>query len=167
MVIQQIKMAYEGSFKMRDRAETKRIILHDSHSTPDSESRLGKLLLAAFKEGALNIEYHFVITTDGSIFETRPMDSVGNHTPGHNLDSIGVCLMGGRKMVYTADRKYMIARPADTFTTEQKASLRWLIDHLKDHYGGHLEVFGQSEVQTFVGRWKGVQEPPMDLTKFR
>ena len=44
--------------------------------------------------GWLDIGYHFVIKTDGTIEQGRSLEMQGAHTKGHN-DSIGVCYIGG------------------------------------------------------------------------
>lgn len=40
------------------------------------------------------IGYHFVVTSDGRIFYTRPLDKQGAHCYGHN-DTIGIAYFGG------------------------------------------------------------------------
>ncbi len=43
-----------------------------------------------------DIGYHFVITSDGHLEYGRPLAVNGAHCYGHNKDSIGICLVGGR-----------------------------------------------------------------------
>ena len=38
--------------------------------------------------------YHKIIRRDGSIENGRPEKEIGAHVEGHNLDSLGVCLIG-------------------------------------------------------------------------
>jgi|TARA_B110000879_G_scaffold209868_1_gene298625 N-acetylmuramoyl-L-alanine amidase len=45
--------------------------------------------------GTGNNNYHYIIKRDGSIERGVPINAVGNHCPGHNAYSIGVCLIGG------------------------------------------------------------------------
>lgn len=40
--------------------------------------------------------YHFLITHNGIIHTMRPLDKVGAHCNGHNVDSIGIALIGGK-----------------------------------------------------------------------
>ncbi len=42
-----------------------------------------------------DIGYHFVIKRDGTIEKGRKLDDVGAHVAGHNVGTIGVCLIGG------------------------------------------------------------------------
>ncbi len=62
-----------------------------------------------------DIGYHFVITKDGKVHEGRPVSEVGAHVEGHNKESIGICLTGRTKSL---------------FTPVQFRSLRKLIDSL-------------------------------------
>lgn len=40
------------------------------------------------------IGYHFVVATNGAIFNGRSIEEVGAHVQGHNRDSIGICMVG-------------------------------------------------------------------------
>ena len=44
-----------------------------------------------------DIGYHDVIRRDGTIEEGRPYNQQGAHVKGRNRNSLGVCLVGGRK----------------------------------------------------------------------
>ena len=68
--------------------------------------------------GWLDVGYHFVILLDGTIQLGRPLEVVGAHVQGHNLNSIGVCYIGGGSGV-------------DTRTDMQKESLMYLLKTLK------------------------------------
>jgi hypothetical protein len=46
------------------------------------------------KRGFADIGYHFVINTEGDIFEGRPLNIRGTHTKNHNTGSIGIVLTG-------------------------------------------------------------------------
>ena len=41
------------------------------------------------------IGYHFVIDTDGTVETGRKEGETGAHVKGHNLNSFGICLVGG------------------------------------------------------------------------
>ena len=69
--------------------------------------------------------YHYYITRDGRMYQTRHENLVGAHAVGYNQHSIGVCYEGG----LTPD-----GRPADTRTREQKAALHALLKSLKVDY---------------------------------
>lgn len=40
--------------------------------------------------------YHFLIRHDGEVVPMRPVEKVGAHCKGHNEDSIGIALIGGK-----------------------------------------------------------------------
>ena len=40
------------------------------------------------------VGYHMVIMPNGGIYQTRRLGTEGAHTKGHNITSIGICLMG-------------------------------------------------------------------------
>ena len=48
------------------------------------------------EKGWSDIGYHFVIESDGSIHQGRPINQPGAHCKGHNSKSIGICYIGGR-----------------------------------------------------------------------
>jgi N-acetylmuramoyl-L-alanine amidase len=67
-----------------------KIIVH--HTGVDTT--LEKLRASAVRRGYSDIPYHFVITADGAVHATRPLERMGAHCRGHNADSVGVALMG-------------------------------------------------------------------------
>lgn len=42
-----------------------------------------------------HLGYHYVIDTDGTLETGRKVGEVGAHVKGHNLHSVGICLVGG------------------------------------------------------------------------
>ncbi|MBO6933999.1 MAG: N-acetylmuramoyl-L-alanine amidase [Deltaproteobacteria bacterium] len=44
--------------------------------------------------GWCDVGYHFLIGTDGTVFEGRPLDLLGAHVGGHNTGNIGISLVG-------------------------------------------------------------------------
>ena len=80
--------------------------------------------------------YHYYITRDGTVYQTRHEQLVGAHARHYNQHSIGVCYEGG------LDR---LGRTADTRTPQQKAALLKLLKSLKQTYPdatilGHREL---------------------------
>ena len=72
-----------------------------------------------------SIGYHYVIYLDGSIHVGRPIELAGAHTVGQNLNSIGICYIGG----LDANGK-----PKDTRTPAQIAAMETLVRELKEKY---------------------------------
>lgn len=69
--------------------------------------------------------YHYYITRDGRITQTRHLQLAGAHARGYNARSVGVCYEGG------LDEH---GNPADTRTAEQRKSLLTLLRKLKRDY---------------------------------
>ena len=69
--------------------------------------------------------YHYYVTRDGQVYQTRHENLPGIHARHYNQHSIGVCYEGG----LTAD-----GRPADTRTEAQKAAMWHLLKSLKTDY---------------------------------
>ena len=85
--------------------------------------------------------YHYYITRDGEVYQTRHENLVGAHARHYNQHSIGICYEGG------LDEK---GRKADTRTEAQKASLWHLLQSLKADYPnakiiGHCDLPGVSK----------------------
>lgn len=147
------------------RKETTRIILHDSHTPPEIErggevARWAAMALdGGLRMGLLGVGYHFIIERDGTVVESRRRHLVGTHTPGHNLDSIGVCLVGGREA----------SQPGvgvNNFTFRQHRALLQLLAALRSEYSKDVEVVGHSEVQRY--RNKSLADCPcLDMDELR
>ncbi len=71
----------------------RRVILHHTAS-PLASTSVDDILRWHLQRGMSGIGYHFVIAPDGTIHSTRWIQRVGAHTRGHNLDSVGVALIG-------------------------------------------------------------------------
>ena len=69
--------------------------------------------------------YHYYITRDGQLYQTRHENLPGAHARHYNQHSIGICYEGG------LDSQ---GRPKDTRTPEQKAALWALLRSLKVDY---------------------------------
>lgn len=151
--------------RFKVRPYTRRIILHDSH-TEVAAKRIEDVTRWewAAKEnglrmGLISIGYHFIVERGGhGIVETRDRHLVGTHTPGHNMDSIGICLVGGREAG-------MAGVGIDNFTKTQIEDLFLLYDELFEEYG-ELEIKGHSEVQKYRNR--ALPDcPPIDMDEHR
>ena len=72
--------------------------------------------------GWSTVGYHWVIRRNGIVEVGRQESIPGAHVKGHNLNSIGVCLVGGVDFNN---------RPTPNYTTSQWASLKTLLVSLK------------------------------------
>jgi len=101
----------------------KRIIVHSSATRAGLDIGRDEIHQWHQKRGFVAVGYHFVIRRDGSIEKGRDIACVGAHAKGHNLDSIGICMVGG----LSENRG-----PEDNFTDAQFKSLVTLIDWLQE-----------------------------------
>ena len=125
------------SYKKRT-DKTKYIVVHCSATQPKSSYDWKTIDQMHRQQGWLGIGYHYVIKTDGTIQEGRPLDTIGSHVKGHNNDSVGICLIGG------IDRKGV---SANNFTSKQMESLRCLIDYLRSVYNDEVTVLGHRDFE--------------------
>lgn len=87
------------------------------------------------RRGYADVAYHFVIDSDGTIYEGREIGIRGAHVQGFNTGSIGIVLLGN----------FNETKP----TQSQLDSLGELADYLRDTYGirylaGHKDYPNQS-----------------------
>lgn len=79
--------------------------------------------------GWSDIGYHYVIRRDGTVEPGRPENKQGAHVYGHNKNSLGVCMVGGK--------------PGCNFTSAQWASLTELVrDLLHRHRLTPAAIYG-------------------------
>lgn len=108
--------------------------------------------------------YNYGIDRDGTVVIGRDkdkdgdtFDEIGAHTRGHNRDSIGIVLFGGRGSAATDDF-------SEHFTAAQDAALRDLIDRIENKLGdlaiaGHNDFAAKACPGFKVDRWFD-NEPP-------
>ena len=82
--------------------------------------------------------YHFLVDRGGQLLNGRPISKAGAHVKGHNSDTIGVSLFGGKGG--TKDQAF-----EDNFTPKQGETLRKLINRLQSEYGPDLKISGHHE----------------------
>jgi len=132
--------------RYKSRTETNRIIIHDSHTPPEvgQAHEVSSWALEAADNavymGLLSIGYHYIIERDGKIVCGRHREKIGSHTPGFNMDSIGICWVGGR------DHE---GGPEENITPKQYKSLLRLLNNLRADYGKPLRIIGHSEIQKY------------------
>lgn len=85
-----------------------------------------------------DIGYHYLIDRSGELLHGRPLRLAGAHVRGHNANSIGVALFGGKGG--TKDQAF-----EENFTAEQAETLRKLIDRLEGQYGPDLKISGHQD----------------------
>jgi hypothetical protein len=153
------------AIRYRPRTETRRIILHDSHTTPelgggalDVPRWADQAKEGGLKMGLLSTGYHIIKKRDGTMVTARQWDLVGTHTPGHNMDSIGYCLVGGRE--------HYTDQGVDNFTDEQIKTLFAFVVLARVTFMSDIELVGHTEVQSYHHRDRP-RCPPLDMEDLR
>ena len=73
-----------------------KIIVHCSYTPKEMDIGVKEIKDWHVGNGWSDIGYHYVIRRDGTVEEGRPVSIAGAHVKGHNQDSIGICLVGGK-----------------------------------------------------------------------
>jgi N-acetyl-anhydromuramyl-L-alanine amidase AmpD len=123
----------------------RKIVVH--HTGVDTT--LEKLRASAIRRGYSDIPYHFVITADGAVHATRPLERMGAHCKGHNADSVGVALMGNLDRVPP--------------TEAQVASLARLLADLRREYPVPVVGHGDLRPTACPGRYL---RPVLDALRY-
>jgi len=124
--------------------EINKVIVHCSYTPTEMDIGVEEIRRWHVGDnGWSDIGYHWVIRRDGTIEEGRPENIAGAHTRGHNRDSIGVCLIGGK--TFRSDR------PEMNFTLAQFNSLRDMVDNVYSEllWFGHREFNKYKECPCF------------------
>lgn len=89
MQINKVDYIWKGQLQKRE--ETKYIIIHHAAATTASPEDIHSWHLS---NGWSGIGYNFVIRKDGSVYQGRPIDTIGAHAEGWNSTSVGICFEG-------------------------------------------------------------------------
>lgn len=122
-----------------------KLIIHCSDTDGGNAAAIRKFHTAPPPEGRgwQDIGYHFVIDYDGVVEPGRAEAEEGAHCQGHNIDSLGICLIGINKS------------GVGMFRVEQYSALRKLVQSLLNKYGLKPEnVFGHYEFDTAIAQGK-------------
>lgn len=135
------------------------IIVHCTATRPDwwanktTSQKVTEVKLWHIRDrGWRDIGYHFLIDRNGTVAQGRPLDQVGAHTQGKNTGTIGISLFGGYEGAATDAFE-------EHFTEEQDASLRSLIEKLREDYptihtiSGHNQYAAKACPCFDVPRW--------------
>lgn len=108
------------------------IIIHCSDTPADMDIGAEEIRRWHVEEnGWSDIGYHHVIRRDGAVEAGRSEERPGAHARGHNGDSIGVCMVGGK--------------PGCNFTASQWAALEDTVRSTLDRYP-FAQVIGHRDV---------------------
>ncbi len=107
-----------------------KIIIHYAWTPADMDIGADEIREWHLARDFQGIGYHFVIRRNGKVERGRPLDQQGAHARGHNEDSIGICLIGGK--------------PEFNFTRQQLSVLEMLVFSMTkafsiEEVGGHRD----------------------------
>lgn len=122
-----------------------KIIVHCSDTDGGNASAIKRFHMAPPPQGRgwKDIGYHFVIDYDGLVEPGRPEEEAGSHVAGHNIDSIGICIIGINK------------GGVGMFKSAQYYSLQKLVQSLMAKYGLNPDnVYGHYEFDTAIAQGK-------------
>lgn len=122
---------------MKSRNRTRFIVIHCSDEPARRKTGVKEIRRWHRAKGWLDIGYHYVIKTDGTVEVGRKHDVMGAHVRGHNQHSLGICMIGGSNKDLTG--------PEDNFTRKQWESLDQLLRSLRELYP-FAEIKGHNEL---------------------
>jgi len=73
-----------------------KIIIHCADTPPEMDIGADEINDWHLARGWSGIGYHYVIRRNGTVEIGRSLEKQGAHVFGHNEDSIGICLVGGK-----------------------------------------------------------------------
>lgn len=103
------------------------IVIHCSATREDRTFTEQDLEVCHRRRGFNGTGYHFYIRKNGDVKATRPIEKIGAHVRGFNLNSLGICYEGGLDCQ---------GKAKDTRTEAQKQSLKALVGKLLKDYPG-------------------------------
>ena len=113
------------------------LVIHCSWTKPDQDIGVTEIRgWHVHQNNWSDIGYHKVIRRNGEAENGRPIERIGAHVAGHNSNSIGICLVGGRG----ADCK-----DETNFTEQQWQTLRELVRYHMKKFPG-IRVVGHNEL---------------------
>lgn len=114
-----------------------RIIIHCADTPPDMDIGVDEVRdWHVTGNNWADVGYHIIVRRSGECEPGRGFDKAGAHAKGHNADSIGLCLIGGRGKD---------GKPDCNFTAAQWGSLEAVVRRIWDRYG-QIEVIGHRDV---------------------
>lgn len=133
------------------------IFIHCSATQPDwmdgqpLSAKVAEITRWHKKRGWIAIGYHWIIDRNGEITKGRDEGMQGAHVSGHNIGSIGICLIGGHGSSEND-------RFGENYTSEQEHALLNLIEDIKTRANitqirGHNEVAAKACPGFNVKRW--------------
>lgn len=116
--------------------EINEIIVHCSATKAGQDFSANDIDSWHRQRGFACIGYHYIVRLNGQLEVGRPLNMVGAHCQGHNVNSIGIVYIGG----IDENGQY-----ADTRTAEQRATMAALIGFLCKSFSHIKRVSGHRD----------------------
>jgi len=131
------------------------LVVHSSATPADSDIGRAEIRRKHMRQGAHDIGYHYVVRRDGTVEKGLPDNEPGFHADGYNLNSLAICMVGGRKGKTN--------RTENNFTEAKLISLRKILRILReDKFGAEIigpPRFNRSATYVSRIRRKGLAQP--------
>ncbi len=126
------------SYQTRSTAAIRRVIVH--HTVTVADVKPERIAQAQVGQGKAGITYHFLVSGDGTIYRTQPLEVVTDQTlqAAANADGVGVALAGN----------FTSAVPPAAQMASAASLIAWLLDQLGLTTAA---VVGRNEIDTKVG----------------
>jgi len=126
----------------------KRIVIHCSGTKNGEKYSIEKIREDHIVNRKFDdIGYHMVIQPDGQVDNGRPLNKVGAHVEGHNIGSIGLCLIG-----------------TDKYSTVQMEALRYKMDSLFLTYNiKKTEIYCHNQFDSAIKQGKSCPNIPINV----
>ena len=127
---------------MKNQVNIDTIVIH--HSASPLNTTVNNIERWHRARGFSDIGYHFLIDSAGIIHKGRPVNQVGAHCKGHNINSIGICGIGNNTIL------------GQHWTSEQVVCIQEFVSWLCDIFEiytieGHRDMPGASTECPGVG----------------
>lgn len=130
---------------MRTQEHIEKIVIHCADTPASMDIGVDEIQRWHLDRGWADIGYHYVIRRDGEIEIGRPESIQGAHVRGHNRNSLGICLVGGKG--------------GFNFTARQMEALKELVARLRDKYSV-AEIYGHRDLDS------GKECPSFDVGEY-
>ena len=109
---------FEHGPNWKERQQTNLIVIHSSLTPATRDDGIEYLRSRHMRQGCIEVGYHFVIRRNGVIEQGRPIHATGSHCGDRDVDSSGICMIGG------GDNKHKAKGP--DYTSAQMRTLAYV-----------------------------------------
>ena len=138
-------LPYADKLAPRPRAAVTLVVIHCTE-LPDlaTARQYGERIL--YTDSGTGNSGHFYIDRDGRVHEFVPITRVAHHTRGYNPQSVGIELVNAGRHPHWFDSRHQTMQ--EPYTAAQIASLRGLLDRLRDELPNLAEIAGHEDLDT-------------------